>query len=154
MRPPLAQLREHRRRIADKRDCRADILTDLRRIDIDVNHRLIRAQTAWPAHRPVVRARAEDHQQIALTDCLVGGRRAALSEHAEIKRMLRRQRADAHHRGNGGQPAHLAQPAHAAARSDRAAAHDEQRPSGSAKRPGHAFHLAGMPLDTGLISAD
>ena len=79
MQPPLAQLREHRRRIADKRDCRADILTDLRRIDIDVNHRLIRAQTAWPAHRPVVRARAEDHQQIALTDCLVGGRRAALS---------------------------------------------------------------------------
>jgi hypothetical protein len=89
-------------RIADDAHVDATQLTDLTRIDVDVDGARTRTELAELARRAIVEAHADREQQIALVQEHVGVRRRVHTEHAAKQRMRWIERTEphqaAHHR--------------------------------------------------------
>ena len=83
-RPVLAgQLRQHQLDVADDRDVGADVLGDLRRVDVDVDELGVRRELGELAGDAVVEAGADRDDQVGLVHRVVGGDGAVHAEHPE-----------------------------------------------------------------------
>jgi hypothetical protein len=88
--------------IADERDIHADILVDLRGIDLNVDLFGMRRVVSKIAGDAIVEAHAEGEQQVGFLDGVVHPRFAVHAHHAEVQRMGGGEAAEAEQRGGYG----------------------------------------------------
>ena len=139
--------REDRARVPDDGAVHRVELVDLRRVDVDVDLHRVRAERLGGAGDPVVPARADGHDQVAVRHRLVGVGGAVHAEHAQGQRVRLGERALAQQRVGDRDLHRLRERAQlrAGARDHRAVADEEHGPLCRVQHLRRAGDLRGVP---------
>ncbi len=147
------QRQQHIARVADDRHRDLDILADLARVDIDVNHLGVRREGAGLAGHAVVEAPADVEQHVALLDGAVDMHPAVHARHPDAERMVLGERADAVQRGDHRDAHALGHRAQLVrrARHRHTIARDDQRLLGRGQQPDRLADLLAVALVVWLV---
>ena len=92
--PEVGEVLQHALGVTHDGHLDRDVLADLGRVDVDVNHACVRREAAQTASGAVVEARADVDQQVALLQRAVDLAVAVHAHHAERQRVELRHRAE------------------------------------------------------------